>query len=251
MKNHVFVQARQNSQRFPNKILKKICEKPIAELIIERIRKIQNVDDIFLITGPKEQNDEVIREFKRNGVEYFSGSEENILDRFYQASKVLGTRNIIRITGDNPLLDFNIINNGLKKFSDSQYDILSNNRKKTFPIGLNFEIFTSDALKRSWEIISKTFDDQDIFLNTFISPTKLMLEDKRFQNFDLFYSEDLSNIRLTLDYEEDFKLISKVFELLYTQKKFFLLPEILNLLKDNPGLLDINKKHNENNLNKN
>ena len=88
-------------------------------------------------------------------------------------------------------------------------------------------------------------------MNTFISPTKLMLEDKRFQNFDLFYSEDLSNIRLTLDYEEDFKLISKVFELLYAQKKFFLLPEILNLLKDNPRLLDINKKHNENNLNKN
>lgn len=242
MKNHVYVQAREDSKRFPKKILKKICGKSIVDIILERIQKIENVDEVFLITGSEKLNKTLIEEFRRKKIDYFSGSDENVLDRFFQASKDFGSENIIRITGDNPLLDFSLIDKGIEKFLDSDYDILSNNRKKTYPIGLNFEVFTQDALKKSWDIISETFDNKETFNSTFIPPTKIMLDDKRFHNFDLLNSEDLSDIRLTLDYNEDFLVISKIFELLYFEKKFFTLEDILHILKKNPNILEINKK---------
>ena len=243
MKNHIFIQAREKSERFPEKILQKICGKSIVTLMLERIEKIQNIDNIFLITGPKESNKQVISEFKRNGIEYFSGSEQNILDRFYHAAKLFDSENIIRLTGDNPLLDFNIINDGIQIFLDSKYDILSNNRKKTYPLGLNFEIFSNYTLEKSWEMVSEKFSKQRDFLKTFIPPTAFMLENKNFKNFDLTYKKNISTIRLTLDYFEDFQLISKIFESLYYQNRFFGLDEILKLLEKNPKLLEINKKH--------
>jgi len=243
MKNHIFIQARENSKRFPEKILKKICGESIVTLMLERIKKIQNIDDIFLVTGPKESNKKVISEFKRNGIEYFSGSEENILDRFYQASKLFDSENIIRLTGDNPLLDFNIINHGMGIYLDSNYDILSNNRKKTYPIGLNFEIFSNYILEKSWKMTSKNFSKQSDFVKTFIPPTIFMLQNKNFKFLDLTYKKNISSIRLTLDYFEDFQLITKIFESLYYQNKFFGLDEILKLLEKNPELLKINKKY--------
>ena len=243
MKNHIFIQAREKSERFPEKILQKICGKSIVTLMLERIEKIQNIDNIFLITGPKESNKQVISEFKRNGIEYFSGSEENILDRFYHAAKLFDSENIIRLTGDNPLLDFNIINDGMRIFFNSKYDILSNNRKKTYPLGFNFELFSSFALEKSWKIMSKNFSEQRDFLKTFIPPTVFMLENQNFKNFDLTYKKNISNIRLTLDYFEDFQLISKIFESLYQHNKFFGLDDVLKLLEKNPKLLEINKKH--------
>ena len=69
MKNHIFIQARQGSKRFSDKILKKICGESIVTLMLERIRKIQNIDDVFLVTGPIESNKQVISEFKKNGIE--------------------------------------------------------------------------------------------------------------------------------------------------------------------------------------
>ena len=243
MKNHIFIQAREKSKRFPEKILQKICGKSIVTLMLERIEKIENIDDIFLITGPEESNKKVISEFKRNGIEYFSGSEQNILDRFYHAAKLFNSENIIRLTGDNPLLDFNIINDGINIFLDSNYDILSNNRKKTYPLGINFEIFSNNALKKSWEMTSKKFSEENDFIKTFIPPTAFMLQNVNFKNFDLIYEKNISNIRLTLDYYEDFQLISKIFESLYPQNKFFALDEILKLLEKNPELLKINKKY--------
>lgn len=242
MKNHIFIQAREKSTRFPEKILQKICGESLVSLMIERIKKIKHIDDIFLVTGPSELNNQVISEFKRNGIEHFSGSEENILDRFYHAAKYFESDNIIRLTGDNPLLDFNIINNGIDIFLNSKYDILSNNRKKTYPLGLNFEIFSYHALEKSWKLTNKNFVNQSDFLNTFIPPTSFMLQNVNFKQFDFIYSKNLSTIRLTLDYPEDFKLISKIFESLYFKNKFFGLDEILKLIEKNPELLEINKK---------
>ncbi|MFB5630904.1 MAG: cytidylyltransferase domain-containing protein [Nitrosopumilaceae archaeon] len=242
MKNHIYIQARLCSKRLPNKVLKKILGKTILELMIERLYKVNNIDKIILTTGSKEENNELVNEAKRLKIDYYCGSEENILNRFYQASKKFNSDNIIRIMADSPLIDFHLINKGLEIFLTHDCDILSIDRKPSYPHGLNFQIFSRESLEKSWKDHFKNFNNIKKFENTFISPTIYMLEKKKFKNYDLVGLENTSHLRLTLDYEEDFTVIKKIYEGLYPQKKFFALDDVLNFLKNNPDILDINKK---------
>lgn len=243
MKTHIYLQARIGSTRLPGKVLKKICGKSVLELIIERLKLVKNVEKIIIVTGPEDVNSSIIDEAKRLKVDYFCGNEQNILDRFYQTYQFFDSNVIIRVTGDCPLIDPNLINKGLEIFSRDHYDILSINRVRTFPHGFDFEIFTGEALKRSWMEVHHTYASDDDFCKSIIPPTTHMLRSQNFTNFDLINDDNLSNIRLTLDYQEDFELIAKIYEVLYKDGRYFGLSEILSLLKDRPELLKINQKH--------
>jgi len=240
---HIYIQARMSSKRLPNKVMKKICGKSIIKLIVERLKNIKNVNKIVLVTGPLTKNKLILDEALHSNIEFFCGNEENILDRFYSASKKFNSDIIIRVTADCPLIDFNLINKGLEIFLKNKNDVLSVNRKRTYPHGFDFEIFTSSALKKSWMENLKKIGDKEKFLNTFLPPTKFLLEEKIFSNYDLINDENLSNIRLTLDYPEDLEFIKKIYESLYYENRNFTLKEILGLLQRNPELLKINKMH--------
>jgi len=237
----VYIQANIFSSRLPGKVLKKILNKSILELIVERVQQIKNFDRIILVTGVKEKNELLRKEAEKLKIYCFFGSEKNILDRFYKASKKFNTDIIIRCTADNPLIDVNLINNGLEIFLKNNFDILGVDRKRTFPLGLNFQIFTKKALEISWK------DNRDIhkdnFDKIFISPAKYMLEKRKFKNYTIISKKDYSDIRLTLDYPEDFEMISKIYQKLYPHNKKFGLPEILDFFEKNPKILQINAKH--------
>ncbi|MDE1818491.1 MAG: NTP transferase domain-containing protein [Thaumarchaeota archaeon] len=243
MKTHIYLQARIGSTRLPGKVLKKICNKSVLQLIIERLKLVKNIEKIVIVTGPEDVNSSIINDAKRLKVDYFCGNEQNILDRFYQAHLFLDSDVIIRVTGDCPLIDPDLINKGLEIFSRVHCDILSVNRVRTFPHGFDFEIFTGDALKRSWMEIHNTYTSNNDFYKSVIPPTTHMLNSQNFTNFDLVNDDNLSNIRLTLDYQEDFELIAKVYEILYKDGKYFGLTEIVSLLKERPELLKINEKY--------
>jgi len=229
MKNHIFLQARLNSTRLPEKILKKICGKTVIELIVERLRRVDNIDDIIIVTGSELENKSLIDEAKKLNLTYFCGNDENILDRFYEASIKFNSDNIIRVTGDCPLIDFNVINKGLKIFLENDFDILSINRKRTFPDGFDYEIFKKKSLHTSWEDNIKLYKNKSEFYTTFISPAIYMLENKKFKNYDLINESDYSYLNLTLDYPEDLELITKIFEQFYPKNKYFALNEILTM----------------------
>jgi len=229
MKNHIFLQARLNSTRLPEKVLKKICGKTVIELIVERLRQVDNIDDIILVTGSELENKSLIDEAKKLNLTYFCGNDENILDRFYEASMKFNSDNIIRVTGDCPLIDFNVINKGLKIFLEKDFDILSINRKRTFPDGFDYEIFKKKSLHTSWEDNLKLYKNKSEFYTTFISPAIYMLENKKFKNYDLINESDYSYLNLTLDYPEDLELITKIYEQFYPKNKYFALNEILTI----------------------
>lgn len=243
--NHIFIQARIGSKRLPGKVLKKICGKSVIDLVVERARKVSDIDNIIIVTGLKEKNQLLIDEIKKLEVDYFCGSEENVLDRFYKASVEFKSDNIIRITADCPLIDFNVINKGLRIFGLNEYDVLSNNRIRTYPHGLEFEIFRSGVLKEAWTDNLSLYKSYDEFHDVFIPPTKYMLEKKKFRNFDLLNNTDLSNMRITLDYPEDLELVTRIYETLYDKNPSFALDEILLLLQKNPLLQTINQKYNK------
>lgn len=245
MNTHIFIQARLGSKRLPSKALRKICNKTIIELMVERLRRVQNIQKIILVTGHEKDNSLLVEEARRLKIDYFCGSEENILDRFYKAQNFFKSDVIIRVMADSPLIDHELINEGLDTFFklQSKIDILSIDRVKSYPHGLNFQIFTSEALKKSWEEHFKKFNDLKKFDQEFISPAMYMLVKKQFKNYDLIGKTDYSSIRLTLDYPEDFEVVKNIFEKIYPRKPNFVLKDILEVLDNNPKLLKINEKY--------
>ncbi len=243
MKNHVYLQARVFSERLPSKVLKKICGKTIIELIVERVQKIEKIDKIILVTGSEQQNKQLIEKFQKLNLDYFCGNEINVLDRFYNASNHFNSDNIIRITCDNPLVDYRIINQGLKIFLKKDVDILSNDRIPTFPYGLNFEIFKKSILHQSWKEMKENFSNEKDFFSKPLSPVLHMLQSNEFKNYDFLNDDDLSHIRLTIDYPDDFKLVSKIFEHFYKTNTDFGLDEIISFFNKQPDLALINKNH--------
>jgi len=183
---HIFLQARVGSTRLPGKILKKICGKTVFELLVERLRNVK-ANKIILATGSLEQNNLLVNEAKKLGVDYFCGSEENVLDRFYTCANHFQSDNIIRVTGDCPLIDYNVINKGIGIFDSNKYDILSVDRVRTFPHGFDFEIFTKDALIKSWNEILEHFQSKEEFSSKFMPPIFYKLPTPRRPKYDEIY----------------------------------------------------------------
>ncbi|MBI1984658.1 MAG: glycosyltransferase family protein [Candidatus Wildermuthbacteria bacterium] len=226
------MQAREGSARLPQKVLLKILGKSVTELAVERLRRVQDIDNIILVTGEKEKNEKLVQEAERIGIPYFCGSEDNVLDRFYQAAKVFQPQAIIRVTGDCPLIDATILNEGLTVFKEGNYDIVGNTRVRTYPDGMDFEVFSSAALATAWQ--------KDL---SRLHPTQYMWREKEFRIRDITRTPNLSHMRLTLDYAEDFTLIKAVYEHLYPQKQDFSMEDILRFLEVNPQLLEGNRKY--------
>ena len=246
-KNQIFIQARTGSTRLPDKVLLKIKDKTILELIVERLSLVKDIDKIIIITTRKKRDDRIIKIAKKLGVNFFRGSENNVLDRFYQAKIKFQPDNIIRVTADCPLIDYNLINQGLKIFKKGDYDILSLSNygeERTFPHGVDFDILKSSALKIAWHYFFRKLNkDKEKFDKVFINPIEYILKKKKFKKKILVNKKKLSYIRITLDYKEDFKLIKKIYENLYSKNKYFNLNEILKFLKNNSHLLNLNKKY--------
>jgi spore coat polysaccharide biosynthesis protein SpsF len=247
MSKHIFIQSRLDSKRLPGKILYRICGKSILEIIVEKAKKIEQIDKIVLITGEKSKNEKLIDEANRLGLEVFTGNNENILDRIFKASIKYNSDIIIRLTGDNPLIDFNIINDGLDLFQNNNFDFL-NIDKKTYALGLNFEIIRQSMLASYWSTYFDSYPNENTFFNSFIPIDLENYKHQKFRISKLVCPENLSHIRFTLDYEEDFLLISKIFNELYPKNPFFVLDDILKFIKKNPHLLEINKKYISNNI---
>ena len=244
MKIQIFVQARMGSTRLFGKVLMKLGGKSILCLLLERLKRARGIDKIVVLTTGSKKDDCIVREAKKCGVDYFRGSEMNVLDRYYQASQKFKPEAIIRVTADCPLIDFNLINRAVKIFNRGGYDVVSNNRVKTYPHGFNFEIFSASALAVAWKFhFAKFHQNKKEFDSADINPTRYLLNSEKFKNKDIIYARNLYHIRLTLDYQEDFVLIKKIYQKLYRENKSFGFKEIMGLLRKEPELLNINKKY--------
>jgi len=243
MKNQIYLQARLGSTRLPNKVLMKICNKSIIEFMVERLSSVSGIEKIVLVTGSKEINNLLIDEAKKLGIDFFCGSQENILDRFHGASLVFKPDRIIRVTGDCPLIDPHLIKKGLQIFDSNNFDILSNVRKRTYPDGLDFEILTNSVLTKIWNDKINEFKNKQEFYNAPLHPTKYLLENNELRHYDLLCDKDLSDIRLTLDYPEDYALLSIIIEKLYPHNKLFGLEDIMRFIENNKDILNINKQY--------
>ncbi len=232
MKTVAVVQARMGSTRLPNKVMKPILGTPMIGLLLERLKKANNIDQIIVATTNNSRCDSLAKYIVELGYEVFRGSEKDVLDRFYQASKQIHADIIVRITGDCPLIDSNLVDAIIEKFKESNVDYVSNISPPTYPDGLDTEVFSFAALEVAWKEAKDSQQREHV--------TLYIRESKRFSQKNYVNDTDESNRRWTVDEPSDFEVVQKVFEYFHPRSNFNW-TEVLALNLEQPEIFEINK----------
>ena len=209
MNNYTFLQARMGSSRLRGKTLKILKDKPLIAYAIERLQLIDDCK-IVLLTSTNSENDVIEDWCQKNSILCFRGDENNVLDRYYKAAKFYNADNILRATGDNPLVEPYFANRLLKRHIKYEADYSSNKSEvgSNLPDGLGVEIFTFDALERSAK--ESTQEHHFEHVNEYILENRDKFKIYKDVNVGTLY--DCSNIRLTVDTQEDFKRVEEIFK---------------------------------------
>ncbi|MEK7116764.1 MAG: glycosyltransferase family protein [Patescibacteria group bacterium] len=234
IKTICIIQARMNSTRLPGKILMKAGGRTILENVLIRVGQAKKIGKIVVATTDRREDDVTEKLCRKIGVDCFRGSENDVLDRFYQCA--LFYRNysvIIRINADCPLTDPQIIDKVINIFFREKVDYASNVIPPTFPDGLDVEVFSFNILKNMWKKAKKSHEREHVTAHIRDNP-------RRFRIANLNNEKDISRFRFTVDYKDDIKLINNLLKLL---PRDFVLEDILKVLKQNDSLIDINKKY--------
>jgi len=227
----ILIQARTSSKRLPKKVLAKIDKKPMIFHVINRVKKIKNAE-IFLVTTNNPEDDVLEKLGRKNEINVFRGSKYDVLKRYYDCSLKNKIDIIIRITGDCPLIDTNIISKMLNIFNKNKFDYVTNTLPPTFPDGLDVEIFSFNTLKKVHKNAKLKSEREHVTPYIKKNP-------KSFKIFNYKNTKNFSNLRWTVDDKRDLKFIRKIFELM-KPKKEFAMKDVLKIIKQNPHILKIN-----------
>lgn len=232
----IIVQARMGSTRLPGKILKEVLQKPLLSYEIERLKQVKNAQEVIIATTTNQLDQAVIDLCQKEGMGVFRGSEEDVLGRYYEAAVLTKADVIVRITADCPLIDPRIIDKAIALFLDtkSDYDYLSNAQERTYPRGMDVEVFSRKALEKAYDEAHLPEEREHVTLYLYRHPEKFHIGSFK-RNLDA------SSYRLTVDTAEDFALIKIVLEQLYPQNPHFSLEEILKLLENHPEWYALNR----------
>lgn len=235
MRTEIFVQARMTSTRLPGKVLKPVLNRPLLGYLIERLLQVQEADSVVILTTTKSTDDPIAHFCDFHNMPYFRGPEEDVLTRYYQAALERKTDVIVRVTADCPLIDPEVIDKAISEFKEANgtVDYLSNSLKRTFPRGLDVEVFSFKNLKKAYKAANKPYEREHVTPYFYQHPNDFSLK-------NIECKKNLSKYRWTVDTEDDFKLISMIIEALYPKKPKFKTKDILELLKQHPDWNDIN-----------
>ena len=240
MKYLVMIQARCGSTRLPNKVLKDLCGKPALQRMIERVCKSKLVDEVMVVTSIEKNNLPILKLCSEMGVRVGIGSEDDVLDRFYQTAKLLAPEYVIRLTADCPCFDAGLLDAAISAMDeDTDYcGMLS----ESFADGLDLEIMKFSALKKAWHEAEHSFEREHVTQYIVRHP-----EIFHIQNFESPIGY-FGNHRWTVDEPEDFELVQKVYEhFLGTElKENFTYKDVLDFMKDHPEVEKINAKFTRN-----
>ncbi len=236
MKIVATIEARMTSTRLPGKVLKPVLRRPVLELLIERLQRVERIDEIVVATTINDTDQPIIDLCDRLNIRYFRGSEEDVLKRVLDAAKSVSADLIVEITGDCPFVDPDIVNQCLDIFMEGEYDFVSNTISRTFPVGLDVRIFPVHVLEEVNSLTDDPIDHEHVSIYIYEHPERYRLRNIEAEG-ELFWHD----LGITLDTREDYELISKIFEELYPKNPYFSALDIVRLLREKPELIEINR----------
>jgi len=232
LKTLAIVQARMGSTRFPNKVMKPILGVPLIELLLERLSRSKGIEGIILATSQDPKNLSLVEHVRQLGYDISQGSENDVLDRYYQAARPHQPEIIVRITGDCPLIDPVMVDVVLSAFKSANVDYACNTHPPTYPDGLDTEVFTFEALERAWKCATEPYEREHV--------TPYIHKSGRFRLLNVPHAENCSSERWTVDEPEDFEVVKNIFEYFHPRRDFGWL-EVLQLRRDQPELFAANQ----------
>jgi len=232
------VQARLGSSRLPKKVLKKLEERTVIQVLLDRLSKSEKLNAIVVAIPDTEKDIPLAEHLIQLGHDVFGGSEDDVLSRYYEAALYSSADVIVRITGDCPLVDSQLLDVMLESFLSNGYQYLSNVAPPTFPDGLDIEIFTFSALKRAHNLAKDPGEREHV--TSFIRSNN----NDGVGNYAL-NDENYSSLRWTLDNAEDLEFIRAAFKA-FSPNVFFTWRELLERLRELPNIVELNSRYTRN-----
>jgi spore coat polysaccharide biosynthesis protein SpsF len=223
MKNLAILQARMSSSRLPGKVLKRINGRPMIEWQISRIQK-SNVERLILATSNDGADDELANTVRDLGISVFRGSLKDVHSRFKAILQEETPDYFLRLTGDCPIVMPNLINEMIFEFESGHFDYFSNINPPTFPDGLDIEIISCQSFLEFSKLDLNEDEREHVTLGMRQRPG-----DFKIGNF--VNNRDLSKMRWTVDYEEDFLFVSDIYEYFVENETEFTIDDILEALE--------------------
>lgn len=231
MKTVAIIQARMTSTRLPGKILADLAGRPLLYHVVARARQSMTLDLVAVATTDRVTDDVTAQYCNQLAIPYFRGSEDDVLDRYYQAAKLFKADVIVRLTADCPLIDPNVIDRTVQLFKSGDYDYVSNTLERTYPDGLDVEVFSKAVLERTWREASWKSECEHV--------TPYMRNPILFRLGCLKHDSNHSGLRWTVDHPRDLEFVRRVYDYLCPAPSFGLI-DILALLREHPELSEIN-----------
>jgi len=231
----IILQARMGASRLPGKPLSQVLDRPLLSYQLERLRRVQHADQIVVATTTNPEDDQIEQLCEQEKIPCFRGSSLDVLDRYYQAAKKYHATHIVRITGDCPLIDPKLVDEVISFYLNAlpSYDYVSNSLERTYPRGLDAEIFSFDLLKKAAVEAKLPEEREHVTLFFYTHPALFSIGSVK-------QDIDHSHHRWTVDTKEDFELVEKIISTLYPKNHDFDTNDILKLLKENPDWVAIN-----------
>ncbi len=235
MKTAIIIQARMTSTRLPGKVLKEVLGKPLLEYQVERLRRVKLADEIVIATTTNETDQPILDLCYKLSVPYFRGPEDDVLARYHGAARQYPADIVIRITSDCPLIDPAVVDRMIMFFKNHypKYDYVSNCLQRTYPRGMDTEVFTFKALSEAFSE-AKTQPERE-----HVTPFIYRRPD-RYSLANVHCDKNYSCHRWTVDTPEDFELIQNMIAALYPVNPCFSLQDCLEILRKNPAWVKIN-----------
>jgi spore coat polysaccharide biosynthesis protein SpsF len=234
------IQARCSSTRLPGKVLHKLPfggNVTVLEQVIRRLKKSERVNNVIVATTTEECDYSIIEIAEKEKVKWFRGSQDDVLERHYLAARENNLDIIVRVTSDCPCVDAQIVDLIIKQHIEKKGDYTSNCIIKTYPWGLDAEVFSFNALDKAYKQAKKNFEREHV--TPYIKENSDIFKVVNVKVKNRLYAPD---IRVTLDTKEDYVLLCSVFDYLYPKNNYFTAVDIVKLFKEKPWLKFINDK---------
>lgn len=233
------LQARMSSSRLPGKVLRPIMDKPMLAYQIERIKKAAKLDKIILATSTEEQDQALVELAKQLQIEAYQGSLENVLERFYYAGYQYKADHVMRLTGDCPLIDPQLLDQLVDFHLAGQFDYSANCLQPSFPDGLDAEIMR-------WSVLEEAFHEAQLFSEKEHVTPFIHKRPERYQLGHFKNAQDYSSLRWTVDELKDFELIENIYQNLFPKNPNFTWQDVLQYVEANPNLKNYNTQYERN-----